>query len=253
LLAHHPDITPRAVGLSVPGHVDEEAGIGVHSENLGWSDVPFRNRAEELLSLPVAFRHDVRGAGEAERRLGVAASFRDVVIMTIGTGIAGAIYIADRLYTGGGMAGEMGHSKVADEPRCLCGGVGCLEAVASAGAIVRLYAALNGETVDGAKEVLRRARRGDQHAIQVWQSALDALALDLSHTVALLAPEAIVIGGGLAQAGPELFDPLRQRLDAILTFHRRPQLLPATVGENAGVMGAALGARDLLQTLEAQQ
>jgi glucokinase len=80
----------------------------------------------------------------------------------------------------------------------------------------------------------------------VWDSAVDALALDLSHTVALLAPEAVVIGGGLAQAGPALFEPLAEKLDAILTFHRRPVLLPASIGENAGLIGAALRARDRL-------
>ncbi|WP_431221465.1 ROK family protein [Leifsonia xyli] len=244
--ATHPGIVPEAAGLLVPGHVDDQAGVGVFAENLGWRDFPFRARAEEALGLPVSFSHDVRGAGEAEHRLGAAAPFRDVVVMAIGTGIAGAIFVDGRLYTGGGMAGEMGHSRVADGPVCACGGVGCLEAVASAAAIARRYNALTGDGVPGAREVLQRAEAGDAVARQVWESALDALALDLSHTVALLAPEAVVIGGGLAQAGPALFGPLAQKLDGILTFHRRPVLLPASIGENAGVIGAALRARDLL-------
>ncbi|HEY8651571.1 MAG TPA: ROK family protein, partial [Dermatophilaceae bacterium] len=147
---------------------------------------------------------------------------------------------------GDGMAGEMGHSKVADGPQCVCGGRGCLEAVASAGAIARRYAQATGQVVSGAKDVLGRAAQGDVQAREIWESALDALALDLSHTVALLAPEAIVIGGGLSQAGAALFEPLQRRLDAILTFHRRPQLLCASIGENAGVIGAALRARDLV-------
>jgi glucokinase len=246
LRAEHPDILPEAVGLAVPGTVDEDAGIGVYSENLGWTNVPFRDRAQELLHLPVAFAHDVRSAGEAERRLGAAAPFRNVVVMTIGTGIAGAIFLDDHPYTAGGFAGEMGHSRVADGPLCTCGGTGCLEAVASAGAIARRYTALTGNAVTGARDVLHRAANGDPDAAAIWESALDALALDLSHTVALLAPEAIVIGGGLAQAGADLFDPLRERLDGILSFHRRPILLPATVGENAGVIGVALLARDLV-------
>jgi predicted NBD/HSP70 family sugar kinase len=103
-----------------------------------------------------------------------------------------------------------------------------------------------GQVVSGAKDVLDRAQAGDLRARETWESALDALALDLSHTVALLAPEAIVIGGGLSQAGAALFEPLERRLDAILTFHRRPQLLCASIGENAGVVGAALRARDLV-------
>lgn len=248
--AEHQDVRPQALGLLVPGHVDDEAGVGVFSENLGWHDFPFRASVEEAVGLPVTFSHDVRGAGEAEHRIGAAAPFRDVVVMAIGTGIAGAIFVDGRLHTGGGMAGEMGHSRVADGPECACGSRGCLEAVASAAAIARRYAALSGVAVPGAKEVLELAAAGDAHAQAVWESALDALALDLSHTVALLAPEAIVIGGGLAQAGPALFEPLAARLDAILTFQRRPVLLPASIGENAGVIGAALRARDLLTERE---
>jgi glucokinase len=250
----HPDVHPQAVGLLVPGHVDDEAGIGVFSENLDWNDFPFRDRAEAAVGLPVSFSHDVRGAGEAEHRLGAAAPFDDVVVMAIGTGIAGAIFIAGRLYAGGGMAGEMGHSRVADGPDCACGGRGCLEAVASAAAIARRYTAVTGVPVTGAKDVLDRAQSGDADAAAVWDSALDSLALDLSHTVALLAPQAIVIGGGLAQAGSALFEPLAAKLDALLTFHRRPLLLPASIGEDAGVIGAALRARDLLtaRSLEVQ-
>jgi glucokinase len=246
LLTNNPDVHPHAAGLLVPGHVDEENGVGVSSENLRWSNYPFRDRAEATLGVPVSFSHDVRGAGEAEHRLGAAAPFRDVVIMVIGTGISGAIFIQGTLYTGDGMAGEMGHSKVADGPQCVCGGRGCVEAVASAGAIARRYTQATGQIVSGAKDVLERAAHGDMCAKQIWESALDALALDLSHTVALLAPEAIVIGGGLSQAGPALFEPLQRRLDAILTFHRRPKLLRASIGENAGVIGAALRARDLV-------
>jgi len=246
LLRSHPDVHPLAAGLLVPGHVDEESGIGVFSENLGWSSYPFRDRAEATLGVPVLFSHDVRGAGEAEHRLGAAAPFRDVVVMVIGTGISGAIFIQGTLYTGGGLAGEMGHSKVADGPQCVCGGRGCLEAVASAGAIARRYTEATGQVVSGAKDVLDRAALGDVRASEIWESALDALALDLSHTVALLAPEAIVIGGGLSKAGAALFEPLARRLDAILTFHRRPKLLCASLGENAGVIGAALRARDLV-------
>jgi len=242
----HPGVLPRAAGLLVPGHVDDEAGVGISSENLGWRDVPFRALASEALGLPVSFSHDVRGAGEAEYRLGAAASYRNVVVMVIGTGIAGALVLDGRLYAGGGLAGEIGHSRVADGPECACGGRGCLEAVASAGAIARRYTLATGRPVPGAREVLGLAREGDPEAARIWESALDALALGISHTVALLAPEAVVLGGGLAQAGPALFPPLRERLDDILTFHRRPALVPASIGENAGIIGAALRARELV-------
>lgn len=244
----YPEIVPLAGGLIVPGVVDDDAGIGVVAENLGWRMAPLRRRAEEILGVPVSFSHDVRGAGEAEYRLGAASAYRNVVVMVIGTGIAGAVFVDGRLYVAGGYAGEMGHSIVDPAgPVCACGGRGCLEAIASAGAIARRYALASGSTVKGAKEVLDLARGGDNRAAEIWESALDALALDLSHTVALLAPEAIVIGGGLAQAGDALFTPLAARLDAMLTFQRRPALLPASIGQEAGLIGAALRARDLLE------
>lgn len=240
----NPRLAPRAAGLLVPGQVDDEAGIGVFAENLGWRDFPFRDRARDLLGMPVSFSHDVRGAGEAEHRLGAAAGFDDVVVAVIGTGIAAAVFVQNRLYTGGGLAGEIGHDKVADGPECACGGHGCLESVASAAAIARRYSAKTGIHVAGAEDVLRRMRAGDANAAWVWEDALDALALGLSHTVALLAPQAIVIGGGLSLAGDALFVPLRERLERILTFHRRPRLIPASIGADAGLIGAALRARD---------
>lgn len=243
--AAHPGTLPRAAGLLVPGHVDDAAGIGIHSENLGWRNVRFRDRAEALLGLPVAFGHDVRGAGYAEQRLGAAAPYRDVLVVAIGTGIAAAVFIGGELYLGDGLAGELGHARVADGPVCACGGTGCLEAVASAAAIARDYSARSGSRVSGAAEVLARMRAGDRAARLVWEGALDALSLGLSHAVALLSPEAIVIGGGLSEAGSDLFDPLRERLETRLTFHRRPLLVRAVIGGDAGLIGAALQARDL--------
>jgi glucokinase len=246
LRARHPDVTPAAAGLVVPGVVDEERGLGVWSENLGWRDAPLRAMAQDALGLPVAFGHDVVAGGLAERRLGAAAGYDDVAIVTIGTGIAAALVIGGRPHRGGGLAGEIGHAPVAgsDEP-CACGRRGCLEATASAAAITRRYDARTGASAAGARDVLARATAGDPVAREVWDSAVRALAFSFAHLVAVLAPEAIVVGGGLAQAGPALFDPLRSGLAGHLTFQRMPALLPALVGADAGVLGAALLAQEL--------
>jgi glucokinase len=250
--ARHPDVVPRAAGLIVPGLVDDDAGIGVYAENLGWRDVPFRDSASSTLGLPVAFTHDVRAAGTAEYRLGAAGRFSNVMVVVIGTGIASAIFVDGKPYSASGYAGEIGHAvvEVGGVP-CACGGNGCLEAIASAGAITRLYNRDASVPVAGAREVLELARSGDQAAASVWDTATDALGLALSQAVALLAPEAIVLGGGLAQAGDALFGPVEKRMNSLLTFHRRPVLLPATVGENAGLVGAALGARSRIDEVSA--
>lgn len=247
--ARFPEVTPRAAGILVPGLVDDENGIGVFSSNLGWRDAPFRQLGEDSLGMPVAFSHDVRGAGEAEFRLGAARGAQDAAILVIGTGIAGAFFIDGKPHLAGGYAGEIGHSIVIpDGPECPCGGRGHLEMLASAGAIVRRYAELSGETLDGARAVLLRAQAGDTAAQSVWDGAVYALALGISQVVTIIAPEVVVLGGGLAQAGPALFDPLERALDGMLTFHRRPRIIGAQIGEDAGLLGAALRARDLSGT-----
>lgn len=241
-----PDVTPIAAGLIAPGLVDDDHGIGIQAINLNWKDVPFKQLAEARLHIPSSFSHDVRAAGEAEYRLGAARSYRDVVVIVIGTGIAGSIFIDGHAHIAGGYAGEIGHAIVdpAGE-HCICGARGCLETVASAGAIARRYQEITGIRPAGSREVLERAQADDPIARKVWDDALDALSLSIAQLTAFLAPQAVVIGGGLSQAGDALFEPLRERVDALLSFHRRPALVPAMIGENAGLIGAALRARDL--------
>ncbi|WP_235508435.1 ROK family protein [Agromyces sp. Soil535] len=244
--AEHPDVRPVAVGVSVPGLVDEAAGVGIFASNLGWREAPIRDLAARALGLPVAFGHDVRAAGDAEHRLGAARGYGDVVVLAVGTGIAGALVLGGHPYAGGGYAGELGHAlSDPDGEPCACGARGCLETIASAGAIARRYTAASGIAVPGAREVLAAAQAGDAAARRVWDDAVRALAEALARLVATVAPEAVVIGGGLAQAGPALFEPLAARLDALLSFHRRPALLQARLGDDAGLLGTALAARDV--------
>lgn len=251
LRGQHPDVVPAAGGFVVPGIVDADAGMGVFASNLGWRDAPLRALAAERLQLPIALDHDVRSASWAEHELGGARAHDDVVVLIIGTGIAGAILIGGVPYTAGGYAGEIGHAPIAEGPPrgeallCTCGAYGCLETVASAGAIARRYAAATGSAVAGAREVIARALDGDAVAARIWDDALDALTLALAQLTAFLAPEAIVIGGGLSRAGDVLFDELRTRLAGRLSFHRMPQIVPAQLGDDAGLLGAALHAREL--------
>jgi glucokinase len=171
------------------------------------------------------------------------------VVLIIGTGIAGGLILGGHPYTGGGFAGEIGHALSDPQgERCPCGAVGCLETISSAAAIARRYGAASGKAVPGALEVLTAATAGDADAIRVWEDAVRALAEQLARLAAVLAPEAIVLGGGLAQAGSALFDPLAAQLEALLSFHRRPVLLRARLGDDAGLLGTALAARDLAAT-----
>ena len=235
------------IGLVVPGVVDEQLGIGVYSANLGWRNFPFAERISARTGLTVAFGHDVRAGGLAEWRIGAARGLGNAVIIPIGTGIAGALVLDGRLYSGDGYAGEVGHVDVGHGEPCGCGQTGCVEARASSAAIARRYAHKSGKPVNGAAEVAELVRKGDQDALTVWHEAIDALARGILVVATVLAPQAVVLGGGLALAGDLLIDPLRNRLDGLITFQRRPELRPAALGDEAGCLGAALLAIDTLE------
>ncbi len=232
------------VGLVVPGIIDEVAGVAVDSANLGWHGAPLREAAAARLGLPVAFGHDVRAGGLAEARLGAARGSRDVVFVPVGTGISASILLGGRLHAAGGYAGELGHVDVGHDERCRCGRSGCLEAMASAAAIARRYQARTGRPARGADDVADRALEGDPDAIGVWSEAVGALALALAWVTSVLAPEVIVIGGGLSKAGDLLLIPLSEQLESRLRFERRPRLVRGALGDRAGCLGAALLALD---------
>ncbi|MFK0041739.1 ROK family protein [Paenarthrobacter sp. NPDC090517] len=242
-----PETPARAAGIIVPGIVDSVAGVGVYSANLGWRNFPFTAEAEKRLGIPVAFDHDVRSAAAVEHSFGGSKEFNDVVVMVVGTGIAAAVFSGGKAVTAGGFAGELGHAQVPDpDAGPDATGSTILEAVGSAGAIAKRYHRASGNPVDGARGVLLRANTGDAVAARVWADAVDALAFTICQCVNIIGTEAVVIGGGLAEAGDELLEPLRKRVDTILDFQRRPQLIRAQLGQDAGLLGAALNARALL-------
>lgn len=236
-----------AIGLVVPGIVDEENGIALNSENIGWNNVPFRDLVSLRTGLPVGFGHDVRAGGLAEKVTGSGRGFANVFFMPIGTGISGAIFIDSQLLRNMN-AGEIGHVDVGSGEKCACGSSGCLETVSSGPSIVRRFFRASGTHVDGAKEVVELAESGDIVAQEVWKGAIDALVSALTTYVSLLAPDLIVIGGGLSQAGTLLMDPLRDRLNENLTWQKMPQVARAQHGEYAAAHGAAILARDALAT-----
>lgn len=240
--ANHPQLPIAAVGVTVPGLVDEVAGVGIYSANLGWKDYPFTARLTERLGLPVAFGHDVAMAGEAELQIGAARGESNVVVMVIGTGIAGAVVCDGHRVRGAGYAGELGHAMVPAGD----GSLAILESIGSARAIAAAYQNATGIAAEGAHDVLERAGAGDTAAAAAWTRGIDALAFSLAQCVSMLGTETVVLGGGLSMAGPALFDPLAAAIDSLLTFHRRPRLVHAELGQNAGLIGSALKARELL-------
>lgn len=238
----------RGVGIGVPGIVDSTTGIAHYAANLGWRDVPFARLLGDRVGVPAILGHDVRNGALAEAVFGAGVGRDSVYFVAIGTGIAGGSVAGGRVDDGAtGQAGEIGHLVVRPGgPLCGCGNHGCLESVASASRIAARYAQ-RAALVSGpstAQTVAERVAGGDPVAGQVWDEAIAALADALAAQIVLTDPGCIVIGGGLALAGPILFDPLVAALPARLTFRQPPPVLPALLGDRAGMVGAALRAWD---------
>ncbi|MGH2894631.1 MAG: ROK family protein [Solirubrobacteraceae bacterium] len=238
---------PKALGLVVPGVVDAAAGRAVFSANLGFRDVPLRDVVHEAVGLPTLLEHDVYAAGVAERAVGAAAGVDDHLVAVIGTGIAGVVHVAGRPVRGAlGVAGELGHVPVwPGGEHCPCGQRGCLERYASAAAIARRYAELGGAPGVNA-EALAVRRSTDPVAQRVWQEATEALAIALVTCTMLLDPELIVIAGGLSAAGEALRAPVQAELAERITWRTPPPLRLSPLGGRAGLLGAAILARELV-------
>jgi glucokinase len=234
---------PGAVGLAVPGVVDTEAGVVHEAANLGWRAVAIGELARSRLDVAVCVLHDARAAALAEGLVGAARGVRDWLLLTLGTGVGAAVMLGGEAYVGpGGSGGELGHATIDPRgPVCACGRRGCLEAYASAGHIARHYTARSGRAA-GAAEVVQRAAAGDPVAQAVWSDALDALAIAIANYDALLDPDLVVIGGGMAAAGEELFAPLARLVRSRALFGDPPPVVPAALGERAGRLGAAIAA-----------
>lgn len=233
--------TATAVGLVVPGTVDERRGVCEMSENLGWERLDVRGPVATRTGLPVGFGHDVRAGGVAEWRLGAGRGVRDLAYLSVGTGICAALVLDGRMLVADGYAGEVGHGGTTTGEPCACGGVGCAETYASAAAIARRYAALSATgRVAGSREVLELARAGDPVAARVWEDALDGLGVLVADLARVTGVGRVVVGGGLVHAGDALLVPLRERVAARLTVHRTPEVVPATLGGSAGAWGATL-------------
>ncbi len=233
------DLAPVALGLVAPG-LDEVGGTVRFSSNLGWRDLPLRARLEAASGLPVATGHDVRTSGIAEGLLGAGRGFEDFAFVMIGTGVAAAFVSNGRVATGArAMGGEFGHAPVVpDGEPCPCGQRGCLEVYASGAGIARRYRTAAGRTLT-AREVAG-ARTFDPQAARVWDEAVRVLGLGLASVTLMLDPGVVVLGGGLAEAGPALLDPLREALAGRLAWRPPPPLAVSRLGLAAGRVGAAV-------------
>lgn len=235
-----------SVGVGIPGVFDDENCVSRWAGNLGWKDLAIGDLLRNELNLPVAFDHDVRAGALAELRAGVALGMKNATFIAIGTGISAGLIIDGAIRSAGGYAGEIGHLNVGHSYQCVCGKLGCLEAISSAQAISTAYAKHSGQNGVSAERVVSLATAGDPIASRVWNDALNSLATVCETLITILAPDVIVFGGGLSHAGAALTDPISNSLRKSLTFQHKPELKIAHFGSQAGMIGCAMMAFDLI-------
>jgi glucokinase len=214
---------------------------------LQWKDLPIRDLLHAAIKIPVAFGHDVRTAAVAEMRNGTAKGARNAIFIPVGTGIAAAFIVDGEIRSAEGYAGEIGHINVNGKYPCVCGKTGCLEAASSTLAISKAFEAQSGKSGTTTEEIYQLVVAGDPVATNVWNDATAAMGRACETLITLLAPEVIVFGGGLSNAGETFLKPIRDYLDSSLTFQRKPQLKIAQYGAKAGTIGCAMLAFDLVK------
>lgn len=240
-------------GIGSPGTCDSDRGVVVRAYNLHWFEVPVCRMLSERLGIPVRLSNDANCAALAETVAGAARGCKNMVMITLGTGVGGGMILDGKIYAGMRSAGaELGHTLlVLDGEPCSCGRRGCWEAYASATALQRQAAIaaaadsaslLHGVSPISGKAVFDAADRGDKTARQVIDRYCEYVAAGLTDLVNALAPEIILLGGGISRQGERLLAPIR----AYVTTHcfggeagAVPVIAAARLGNEAGIIGAA--------------
>ncbi len=247
-----------SVGIGIPGVADQHKGSVIFCTNLGWRDVPLREELQKYIPKPVYIDNDATVAGYAESISGVSRGCSCSVFLTLGTGLGAGIIINGRPWSGAhGVGSEIGHmTMVVDGVPCTCGNDGCVERYCSATAIIRMakQACLGYPDCDmmqrvkgdmnriNAKTVIDSAKAGDPVAMRVFDRYCKYLAIAVNNITAFLDPEMIVLGGGVSTAGDFLLNNVRNQLPRYLMYKTlpSPELCLAQLGNEAGIIGAAL-------------
>lgn len=254
------------VGIGLPGIMDIHTGICFWSPNFAqWQNVPIGPTVGAGLGIPAFILNDAKCAALGELVYGAGKGVRNMVMITLGTGIGGAFVVDGKLLIGpNGSIGEVGHQTLdPNGPRCGCGNFGCWEAMCARDAIIDLtdrklqagrtsllreLAPRGGVTPE---LVSRAAAEGDAVALEVFNEIGFLLGVGVAGLINILNPERFVIGGGISQAGELLFGPIRRTVDrrAVPMQRKTAEIVPALLGDNAGVMGAAALVLDRLEGL----
>jgi glucokinase len=242
------------IGAGIAGFVDIKEGKVKLSGNLGWHNVPVKKMLEEKLGKTVKIDNDANVAALGEAWGGAGAGIPNLVCYTLGTGVGGGIIINSKIYQGStGVAGELGHISIVPDLEailCSCGQMGCLETVSSATGIIRMAkdAVERGDKTSlslveaiQAKEVFDAAKAGDEAALRIINRAAFYLGKSMAALAVVLNPQRFILGGGVSKAGEILFQPVREIFKKYTPGPAQEgvDIVPATLGNDAGVIGAA--------------
>ncbi len=247
------DIT--AIGIGIPGMVDVESGVIISAKKLGWTNFDICKRIGEVLGLPSKISNDANAAALGELRFGFKDKYKNMILLTLGTGVGGGIIIDGKLYEGNrGTGAEIGHSVIVlGGEKCNCGRRGCLEAYCSASAIIRdtkrameahpdskMWEIGSLDKVDG--RTAFDYANSDVYAKEVVDGFITHLATGVTNMANIFRPEAVILGGGVCAQGKELTDPIQKIVNSeIYAGKDGPgvEVLTAQLQNDAGSLGAA--------------
>ena len=245
------------IGIGCPGTLDVANGIVEYSNNLNWNDLPVAKIMNEVLPYPIRLINDANAAALGEAKFGAGKQNETVIMLTLGTGVGGGIIINGKLYEGNqGKGGELGHVVIeVDGEQCSCGRKGCLEAYASATALIRetkkamrlnkrsLMWQISPEIeLVGGKVVFEASAKGDKAAKEVLNNYIKYLGEGILNYCNIFRPNVVVLSGGIANAGAPLFDPLNKYIEErFYGYKATPEVkvVPAELGYDSGKIGAA--------------
>ena len=253
-----------AIGIGSPGAIDSKEGVVVSWTNFHWTNVALAKLVSEHTKKPVYVLNDANAAALGEAKFGAGKNYRDSILVTLGTGVGGGIMIDGKLFEGNKSVGaEIGHMVIRQNGElCSCGRRGCFERYASAKALARITRRAMEEdrtsalwevapTLDqaGGRTAFIAQRMGDATASKVVDEYIAALGEGLVNLINILRPQAIMIGGGVSNEGENLLVPLREYVRPLVyAYDYAPvEIVRATLGNDAGLYGAAIFAQDKIQ------
>jgi len=254
------------IGVGSPGFIDEVHGIIYNAFNVGWQKYDLVKQFGKRTKLPVFLGNDANIAALGENWKGAGNQTKNMMMITLGTGVGSGIIAGGNLLTGeNGMAGEIGHMTVdIHGHRCSCGRIGCLETICSATGIVRqakewgrkeskskIAQIIKEKGTVSAKEIFELAKAGDSGSLQIRKSTAESLGLSIANAAAVINPVKVIIGGGVSRAGADFLTEIRSAFDkfALPGLSSACEVKLAQLGNDAGIIGAAFLVKQKTQNI----